>query len=420
MGSYTEGPGGLQYTDGDVVGAARASGLGRLSVVPKVRAQTGEDEPEAESLGALQVAIQERGLPWQAFDFGADGEAIGVPIDADLFAVLGRIAEAVAVHASSVIQVLEREEKESVGLESLTASIELRWEVGADEREALVAWLNEGISGDASFNDDLLRSGELDDDWYEPPAELEPLFSDWETNDEARHLVAHAHAHALLSGEPFLLHQPDDDYQVDAWKAAGAPGFVLFTPAKYPFVDLLAQWLGVPEELRQRVFYLHASVSDYELPPEEDIAEADEEAGNRFLWFVAWAVNGLPGARLLGPKEDDGLRDLTMGWHMEATEEQLFELLVETGLSDVKLDEILEDGQQPALRAVSSLERLSLLKDSAPGSRAELEFVLGESRKPPALQSATMALLLAAIREVDLPKDVLARIAELVRAVPPE
>ncbi|HUH00694.1 MAG TPA: hypothetical protein VML75_01790 [Kofleriaceae bacterium] len=414
---YAEGPGGLRYEEGDVVGAARASGLGRLLVVPKVRAQTGEDQPEPESLAALQVAIQERGLSWQAFDFGADGEAIAVPIDADLFAVLGRIAEAVAVHAGSVIQALEREAAE---LESLTASIELRWEVGADEREALVAWLNEGTSGHASVTDELLRSGEVDDDWYEPPAELEDVFSHWDAHDEARHLVAHAHARALLSGAPFLLHQPDDDYQVDAWKADGAPGFVLFTPAKYPFIDLLAQWLGVPEALRQRVFYLHASVADYDLPPEEDIAEADEDAGNRFLWFVAWATNGLPGARLLGPKEDDGLRDLTMGWHMEATEEQLFELLVETGLSDVKLDDVLEDGQAPALRAASSLERLSLLKDSAPSSHAALEYILGESRKPPALESATMALLLAAIRDVELPKDVLARIAELVRAVPPE
>lgn len=422
MGWYTEGPAELQYKYGDVVTAARASGLGHLTVVPRVLAQTADDivDTELEFLGLLQRAIEKLELPWQPFEFdrGVDpsGESMTVDLDFDPTELLLDITEQVRAYAPSVIRALEDEAQEPLGIESLIVSLEFSWQLGADQREPLLAWLNQACPTGTTVTEALLRAGRIDRAWYEPAPELVPAFEHWQKHDPSRDLVAHALAWAVIGGAEFRLHQPDDMYQMRAWTGGGEPGCLLFTPAAYPFIDQVAQWLGVPNEIRRRVFYIHAHIDDLELPPEDDIDDAGQLAGHRFIAYLAQALARLPGAYLFGPANEDGEHELTFGWHMNAGEDELSDLFADAGLSLVFLEDILEDEIEVGFRAASPLVRLELLRDAGGSAKDELDYILGDRPEQPAPSSVTPALLLAAITALDLPADVLSRIGDVVRA----
>jgi hypothetical protein len=63
-----------------------------------------------------------------------------------------------------------------------------------------------------------LRGGEIDDGWYEPSAELAPVFERFEREeaDGLRALAVYVLAHAAFEDEDVWLEQPDKTY-LETW-----------------------------------------------------------------------------------------------------------------------------------------------------------------------------------------------------------
>ena len=444
MGWYTSGPGGLSFKYGYVAQLARACGLGRLTVTPRIITPIEIDD--LEFLGPLQRRIKELKLPWRpelAFS-GPGRESLPVARDVDLMAQLALFAGQVQRHRKSVLKAIEKTVEDGDDVDELTVSMECDWSLPPGQLRRFVDWVNAPLEArQKKISMAGLRKGKLDArDWYRPPRVLAKTFAALERDDD-RSLALRALAHAAVSGEPIRLGQPDDDYQVTVWTQEGGdqdyekdleeqlreaneptPRVLVFRPADDPFVGVLANALGLPARMRKFPFYFHSDRFDdlYKLPPEPKIPKAHEATGYRFSERVVDMLFELPAFDNFDPPIDDEDRLVSYGWPNELSLAELSDSFIEAGFEVWTLGRLFEDTRKP--QSGGARRRLAaLLKAARPGSAdaRALAYVLKGSKPSPPSNFALVTSLFSVLDRIDLTRVETERLATLMRiSEPPE
>jgi hypothetical protein len=404
VGWYTRGPGDLEYKYGDVFGLARACGLGRLEIVPRVRVIAGGDEvavDDLEFVGPLQRAIERTWLPWVPFRFDAGGEAVEVPRDRDAGAELDELAHLVESYADSIARVYEAAGVDKP-IEELIASFDASWTLPAADVPALLAWLNAPLDG-GPITLAALREGQADDGWYEPPADLQDAFDTLE-GDEPRHLALHAVAWAALAGgdDDLVLDQPDDEHQQDAWTAGeAAPGVLLFHPDVHPFMGALAEAFDLPAAEREWAFSVHGRGHRPAAPAAAPEVAAFAAYAARLLAHLFGRAAGLP-------------REVEAGWHPDASELELADGFRAADLEAHHLGDLLDDARirVPGLPVPELLARRS---EVTPANRL-VDYLRDGGEVPAATRVAEVGDLLLVVGDLDLPAQHHDRLTRLLRA----
>ncbi len=435
MGWYTSGPGDVEYKYGDVVEAASSSGLGRLTVVPRI--YNGDiDLGDLEFLGRAQRAAIKRGLPWSPLDFDLEvdssGESLVVPLDVDVSALLGTIAEHVEAHGATLRALVGREDEGDEGLSELSVSLEFAWEVGQEQRDALLAWLNGPLKAPVTW--EALGRGALDDyPWYNPPKDLKRAFKALE-EDSPRHLVAVMLGAAALSDAAFNLYQPDDSWSTtvslsrqgdegeeDAPEGALPPSAILFALSDHTLLTWMARAMGVPEALDEAIFYLHRGDMNVDLPPEEDEPEEWLTPTFDLLKIVVRVLRRMVGFELVVPLQEgqDGAHHVTYGWHAQATRGALSGAFAESGLVPLPL-ELFLSAARGTLESEPPPARLDFCRTAIDEDRegpGPMAHILDGGPPPHTVDLDDLTIWLLALDPRDLPGKSQKRLKRLVERV---
>jgi hypothetical protein len=418
---HTTGPGGLRYRFGNVVAVARSSRLGQLSVVPRLTVldEAGEvvEMDDLEFLGDLQRAIEASDLPWTHLelhdDAGSSGDALAVTHDVNRALTLWDLGEQVAGHVASVFHVLAAAGAEPSAVSQLRLGLDTEWTLPAADVGALVDWLNVPFGASAPLSPTALADGRLDGD-YRPPPALEAVFDRLSTEDPARHLAAHALAHAALAGKDVWLSQPDDDHTALIWDRAldsnrDAGGAVLIRPADYPFLDLLAAAFGVPASGRERIYFVAGP--DTDLPEEDEVTPEEEAAGMAFAGYLAslleyWALD-----RLVPPGADSTV----CGFHAGGTLAAITEAFTAAGVPVHPLDALLAGDREPFQHLAERARLAAMLETADADDRAVYAYILDGGPIPSFPSEDVAAGLLVLLEKVDLVGPERERLADVLR-----
>lgn len=364
MGWYTHGPNGMEYKYGDVLALAQATGLGQLSVVPRVEPITEDgdcfDDEPFPFLGPVQRALETRGLQWTPYPFDTEadpsGESIVVPLDVDPGALLDELRERISDHFDSVAALVEPEEDT---VDQLVLGLEFAWTVDAEHLPDLVAWLNASLANPVVTEAALRARRPLPGTWYEPPTVLVEAVAKFARGDDPRHLAMHALAHTLASGETLTLFQPDDNYQEVVPRPGAEPrGVLLFRPEDNLALRELARALGVDAATRAMTWYAHDQRVEVELPPEPEVDPAQLEAGMALCRALMGLMPALPVVDRLTAEVSES-EGLSIGWHPSASREDLERSFAPTGLATLDLGDVTM-GPQLEAAGVPSLEFFGL------------------------------------------------------------
>lgn len=416
MGWYTSGPGGAKYKHGDVVAAADACRLGSLKAIPRLHC------PEVwlqdfECLGEVQRAAVESGMPWDLLNFEDDHESVPMDSGVSVWAWLERLAGQVQDNLPTLRQLLILAEIPQKEMASLTLSCEFTWQVPEQERGALLAWLTEPLEGAEGFTLEALAEGTLEHDWYTPPATLKGVFDQLSRDDNARHLVACMLGAAALSQEAFSLHQSDEEFQLAVDLNAAPSGAIFFVPARHPFMNTLAEVMGVHESIRQRVFYTHHGGREIEFPPEPDVPQAWLAPGfafarmaTRLMRFCEHFDVVIGGA--------GGEHHVTFGWHGAASPEEMARVFALAGVAPLPLSRFFAPAA--AFEGMDFKERLTALAQllqQDPGPWEAMKHILNDKAPPTALDVAGLFMCWNVFEGLEqVPQDALTRLRETLAA----
>jgi hypothetical protein len=434
MGWYTSGPGSFSYKYGNVLAAARACKLGLLTMVPRLVCVDENDDifENHEFLGPLQQQILANKRPWKAlpFDLAVDdsGESIRLP-DRDFAKMLRRIGKVVLSYRKSIVDEIRAGDPDAKVVR-MSLGAEAHWKVEREEWEALLQWVNGPLSGSpisiASLSEGSLNQhGE-----YEPPKSLEAAFGKLGSDRTGRHLVATGLGHALAVNEDFCLYQPEDDSQADVWEsdgededepeaAANQRCVFLWKWTEIALLDLLVQALGMPSSVRDSVFYLHPSDVEIELPPEEELPEAQVTAGMRASTYVAQKILvALPAVRALIP---DMSKPIQCGWHPSATIAELTAAAEASGAAAISLRSRLAPAGDH--EGVATTDRLQAMAEVAAEKRDRqfaAHILTGTGAAKGSIDGLIVVLLTVLGPDLDLPEPMHRRLVALLeRAAKP-
>lgn len=412
MGWYTRGPGGFEYKYGDLFELARASGLGRLGLIPRIRALA-EDEPfdDDEFLGPLldELAIE---LPGVSFD----GDALPLRPGADPGEVLEDLAAALQGHRQALSQALAGEEAE--GVVDLTLTADRMLTIVEADRPELERWLNAGLESEV-FTAAALAEGVLDGPGggYEPPARLAEVVRRFALEDAPRHLALFAWAHASL-GEPeaveWRFFQPGDELEeASLGRSRNRRAVVLFRPEEHPILDLIARLMDVSPAVRSAAFYFHPTDLELVLPPEPEVVDDEVERGMVYCQLLAQrVVSVLPGVTEVFPILD-AENGLAIGWHPTASREDLARAAKDTEVEALALEDLLASSEAADLPGELRLAALTRSVDPDLGLVLG-SIVEGTGALPESMPEALLPILVDHLLGLDVPAAMAERLAVAV------
>ncbi len=416
MGWYTSGPGGARYKYGDVVEAADACRLGHLEAIPRLYCPEVSLD-DFEFLGLVQRAAVKIGMPWAMLDFGDDDESVPMDPGLSVWAWLERLVGQVQDNLPTLRQLLILAEKPPQEMASLTLSCEFSWKVPEQEQGALLAWLVEPLKAAAGFTLEALAEGTLEHDWYTPPAALKGAFDGFARDDNARHLVACMLGAAAVSQDGFSLHQSDEEFQLEVDLNAAPSGAIFFVPVEHPFMNTLAEVMGVHESIRQCVFYAHHGGREIEFPPEPDVPQGWLQPGFDFARMAT---------RLMRLCEHfdviiggvGGEHHVTFGWHGAASAQEMAEVFAHAGVAPLTLSRFFAPAAFfEGMDFEERLAALGALRQQDPGQWEAMGHILNDKEPATALDVAGLFMCWSVFEGLEqVPQDATARLKAALAA----
>jgi hypothetical protein len=390
MGWYTSGPSGQELKHGDARGAAIASGLGALAVLPTLDVRFADEEAERYAPSDLRERLSPRGLPFPTEEEllnGLDPRATAADLHRG-------IASRILAHLASIF-VVEGDPAPSL-VREVGLGLAFAWAVPDVEHEALLAWIQERLPPAHRLTLAALAEGSVRQrEYHLPPGHDGALL----LLDDPRRLALLGLGAALASRESFPLEQPDDDFEATIWPpgqatvdglAAVPLDATVFAPSDHPAITAAARACGLEE--RHLGLTLFAYAGDGAQRPSLPIPDPslDPPFHDRALQLARFVASGMmPFVRA------PGTRVARWGYHASAPRAEVALALRQAGLHPCGIREVaglaIGDVSTTPGKDLAGLRRRMA---KAPLGREVIDYVQGKRERPEVAQAFMLMPLL--------------------------